>query len=684
MRLRALGRLRGRLQEASERGATLALVAVAVIIVLTAGAVAVDVSAMDRQGQALQNTADAAALAGVDIWVESGDQVAALGAIEDLIEQNGIDIGSEYSLDVQFVSETELTVNITDNNPEAFLRGFVGAGDELERDASAELEQCEEGCTQVIEIPPPLGALLAKGSGDGYRPIPVGERMYSVNHHESTMACVDRITQNYCWSDTDRDLFSSEHWTMNQTHGHTFDGRIYYIGHSESPWGEWRCCNTSATPYSRYSRYYGWWYERQFEPDTGYLRVGCFDTTTDSRCGTYQDIWNEGQGVMAGIGDRVFVFTNARKVHCYQLPSMSTCAGYGGGKDTALSAENDYYWDVHRIRSWNSDRKILNGRIYTVLSRVDDVDRHAQSSYVQEIKMHCWDSNTDAPCAGFGRVSLHSGDSGTSRDWAVGRLFFYRDSDGVEQAICSTGLNNVQCFDLNSGSSLPSYAGTMNNTVGQIQTFLSGGATGYYVGRHTYHEPTNRLFMVGNFLHSTTHCHDFNTGQFCGEEKNVVPWSTMGDGGAGTYVFHAETNCLIGLGHEAIFFSMKPDMTGECDGSASSVDVEPCICGDELKWPPLMASNVENVGEFLVRIVDPEGNVVYPPEGHPDDADGDGFVDVLDNPIDFDPFVPDDYEYDYVTVEVGVNPDGSGIDPWLGEPPSLLVGIEDEGPKLVE
>lgn len=614
----------------------LALVAATLVLVLVAGALAVDISALDRQGQSLQNTADAAALAAVAAYTESGDQVAALGIIEDLIAQNGVEIGTDVMLEVDFPTDQSVSVRLINSEPDAFLGSVIGFNGQLERDATAQLEQCDEGCTRVLEIPPPLGAILAQGSGDGYRPIPVGNRLYSVNHHSTTMACVDRITQDYCWSSVDKPLFWSNHITSNQVHAHLHEDKIYFLGHSQT------------NP---------WWYG--FQPSSGRLRVSCFDTTLDQPCSTSADIWNEGQAIMAGVGDRLFVFTNARKVHCYELPSMSTCSGYWGGRYTSLDDESDWTWPVYRVRSWNSDRKIHNGKIYSVFSAV------WSNNTVRDVRMSCWDTTTNNPCSGFGNVRLHSSQNSGWFDWAGARLFFHRNSSGDPTAICSTGWNSVECYDLNNGSYRGSESSTMAATVGNF-SYVPNGT---YVGRHTYHEQTNRLFMAGRFSNSVTYCHDFNTGSYCGQAYNSTPW-----GGAWTYVYHPEPNCLIGLGHTAIFFSLKPDMSGPCDGSSSSVDLTPCLCGGEIKWPPIAPANTEGVGSFEIRVVDPDGNVLIP-------ADGEGFVDLLAENVSLDDIAT---TYEYLTVEVAVEDSGEGIDPWDGNPPSLLVGIADQDPRLVE
>ena len=70
---------------ADDRGAVLALLAIVLFVVLVVAALAVDLSALERRGQTLQNTADAAALAGVVTWQETDDVGLARATVEDLV-----------------------------------------------------------------------------------------------------------------------------------------------------------------------------------------------------------------------------------------------------------------------------------------------------------------------------------------------------------------------------------------------------------------------------------------------------------------------------------------------------------------------------------------------------------------------------------------------------------------------
>lgn len=148
-----------RLRAARERGAVLALVAATLLLVLISGAIAVDLSALDRQGQTLQNTVDAAALAGVAEWTENGDRWATTELVEDLIAQNGIVLADGVSLDIEFPSPLELSIELSDTEPDVFLSGVIGMDGTLRRGAIARLETCDEGCDREIEVPEPFSTI---------------------------------------------------------------------------------------------------------------------------------------------------------------------------------------------------------------------------------------------------------------------------------------------------------------------------------------------------------------------------------------------------------------------------------------------------------------------------------------------------------------------------------------------
>jgi hypothetical protein len=606
-----------------ERGAVLAVIGITLVLILTSGAIAVDLSALERQGQTLQNSADAAALAGASVWSQTQDPAAATQVVADVIAQNGIAIGPAMQLDVSFPTYNEVSVELIDSDPEVLLAGAVGLGDTITRGATARHLLCEEGCFRSLDVSPPVGALTAAGTGDGFTPVSVGNKIYGVNHHSSTIECVDRATQASCWPS--QQLFSAPTTTMNTVHPALIGDRIYYLA--------WNGSSTSLPS------------------GDGYLQVGCWNTISDSRCSNQADLFNVGHGVLYATHDALYVFAANRDVYCFEPVTFSECADYLGGRNTALTA--DPGWGLwNEASAWNSDRVAYADKVYVTLS-----NRGA-------VYVHCWDLASVEPCAGFSPTLLNGTRTGTNDDGVNGRLFFYRDSSGTPQALCSQGVAPVvDCYDLDTAVDDSSAEAAMTATLSAIS--YSGGG---FVGPPTYHPDSNREFFLGAYTQSITYCHDYVTSSPCGDVFNNTPF-----GPALTYGYEAQGDCLIGLGDAGVYFTLKPDMSGPCDAAAATIDIDPCQCSGTSVWPPVQIGDDDGVALFELRVQSPSGAIVLPETGEWLEL-GSGSLDLssIDN------------SHAYLTLEVRVTP-GLTSDPWAdGIPPSLLVGMDNSDPHLVD
>lgn len=615
-----------------QRGELLPLVAITLTVIMSVGTLAVDLTALEKQGQTLQNAADAAAIAGVAEWASNGNQVNAIGIVHEIIAQNGVTIGAEVSLNVEFPSTTELRVVLTDNKPDAFLGGVVRdlvAGDGMVRDAVAALNQCGDSCAANIAIPPRFAAIQAEGAGDGYLPIMVGSRIYSINHHNKLIECVNRVTENICWPVRTLLEAGGAETTFHIVHHYLHDQKIYFTA--------WQ----------------GLFDKVPQEP--GSLFVGCWDTTVDQPCPDRRYLGHAGAGSFAGIGDRLYLFASDRYMYCLELPSLSDCAGYSGGRPTALAGEAG--WDLATTRGTNMDIRVLDNRFYGTLAN-DGV-----------VYMQCYDLSADQPCSGYGAVHLNNTESDTPtakfHDYYNSRLFFYRDSSGNEIAICSMGTINVECYDLTSSTARPGLAATLNPVKNQLDDAL----TGYFMGNVSYNQAANRAYFVSTYRVSETHCFDFDTQSYCGGVYSTTPL-----GEAQPYGFVSEGACMIGLGDEAIFFTIDTDMNSGCDGSGSTFPLQPCLCAGQVVWPPVRAENTEGVDQLNVRVVDRDGNVLVP-------ADPNGWVDMLTEDLDLSS-IPSSVTEVSIVADVRVT---AGQDPWAdGSGPGFVVGGSvTGGPKLV-
>lgn len=592
----------------------LPLFALVLILLIVSAAIAVDLSALARRGQTLQNTADAAALAGVATWVETGDSVLATGRINDVINQNGVALGDDVAASISFPDANRVLVELVDDEPDVLMSAVVGIGQELTRNATAYHQVCGEDCERIIPSSPPLGALLAVGSGDGFVPVVVGSRLFGVNHHGTQIGCVDRETEEQCFSA--QPLFYESALTADVHYVHARDNLLFYVG---------------------------------WIPSSGDTIVTCFNVLTESRCTTSQSLGPERAATMFPIDDKLYIITSSRKIHCLELPDLANCSGYGGGLDTAVAAVTPW---TSTLGAYTSSGVVHDQRIYHVLN---DGGR---------VHMHCWDVGTTAPCGSFGAPHIHNTVKGTFDNYNNGRLFFHRDTNGTPTSICSLGEISVECRDLTTGDRI---SGDEAN-LAPLYSATSSREFGTWASIVTYHEGANRIFPT-NSLFSITYCYDFNTASYCGEGYNSTSL-----GITRTYGFWTEPNCLIGLGHESIFFSQKLDLSGPCTAGSATGEIVACSCSGTLEWPSPVALGTTGVAEFNIRIFDKDGDVVVPSDGSP-------WFDLLSGSPDLSGI---DFARGPLTIQAEIEP-VAGANPWDGPtPPAIGITTDSNAPKLVE
>ena len=324
-----------------ERGAVLVLLSLFLFIFLAVAALAVDLSALSARGQTVQNSADAAALAAVADYKEellaSGSEAAAEAAanaaVERMLIQNGLtdpnnpgSLRPGISWTIDFDPDGDaLIVTVTDDDAQVFVGEVVDFRPSVTRRAKAEFFACRVECSYEVRIPKPFPSVRAKGFGDGYKPIPVGTRMYSLNHNSTGrhIVCVDRETAAPCWPSLERVAYSSS------------------VGFS------------SRNPEMPHAAVVGTTIYWSASDASGH-RLFCWETTTDTPCSTAVTLSTKprgnrsvhtlitdrkdedrGGGTVA-VNGKIFVFTDDHRVHCYE-PGVGLCLP-NGGVDTALGA----------------------------------------------------------------------------------------------------------------------------------------------------------------------------------------------------------------------------------------------------------------------------------------------------------------------------------------------------------
>lgn len=625
----------------NERGAVLALLAILLFIILLVAAMAVDLSALERRGQTLQNTADAAALAGVATWVETGDSAATLATVDDMLRQNGV--GGDDILVQVVTSAGEVEVIITDDDPEVFLGSIIQLagetfGGELVRAASARLEDCKIGCNTVVPLPEPFPPTPVIGSGDGFYPVSVGNRLYAINHDGDEIACVDRSADgdevSACWQD--RLAFN---YTGPQTgpvaHAVAVGPKIFWAAQ---------------------------------EADE--LRLYCWQTLTESPCPTSTLVASlyraedlgvkyqaRGGGVVA-VGRRIFVFTDDHRVHCFSSETLSRCGGYAGGLPTGLGVTGFAPLDPAKGVSGSNIDRVINettGQIFHTL-HIRETDA-SKLVWPTGVFVDCWDTTTDAVCASFTPHQIHDRAQRQS-----GRLFMHRLANGFPDGVCSTGAGDVQCMDLFGNENVP-----LENEMLPLQAALpSADQYTNGMGVHFYHSESNRLIMPGPRQLSTVYCWDFDEAEYCGSLYGFAGGETQ------DYGFVSEGSCLYGLGHTSIFWAFTADMTPGCPGATAEVTVEKCNCGGVERWGQVSFNF--DIGEdspfsvLNVQVRDEDDNLIFP-------TDGSEWIQMVGRPSDVINLIGIPTTYDSIKLLVYLESEGSPFE--AEEPPAALFGFRE-------
>lgn len=504
--------------------------------------------------QDLQNAADAASLGGVVVWVDTADETATRAKVAELANQNGADRPS-VAVDVTFLGSTSIEVSLIEESTTGFLA--VGALGELTRTATSSFDKCSAVCGATIPIPEPFLSIDAEGSGDGFRPSIVGTKLYGVNHHSDTMACVDRVTQTPCFEDAD--LFNNSDYVTDWTVSEAVVGsKIYYLGQSNSD-----------------------------------IRLFCWETVTDMLCPSQQLAALEGGefrgGAVTAVNGQVYAVTDDHNMHCYR-PNGSTCPFFGsGGLPTGLGSLIAPLAKGNAIGNMDQVLDPATSRIYYSLKVKGGDD---EGSYID-----CWNTLSETPCADFPAVLVD-----TNPDKKGTRLFLYHPPRAaatdvpVATGLCATNDGQISCYDFITGSYRSAWGDSIAaGLLASVDNF----------GTHINHPPTNRLVLQAEGLNL---CWDFDAQGNCG-------FTNASDNK--DYGFAYEGNCVFALGHESRFhaFGMTDaQMSNSCPGTSSVARIDPCGCAGGLTWPQVgFEFDLTPFTNFTVILRDPSGALLMGP-----------------------------------------------------------------------
>ncbi len=386
---------------------------------------------------------------------------------------------------------------------------------------------------------------------------------------------------------------------------------------------------------------------------TSHFGLGCWDSATDRSCGFHQATalargsffhnYARGGGTQL-VGGLVYLFADDLSVHCVDPATMRACSGYprvqsllvGSGHPGLVGGDEGSFRDA----------VTANGRIYHTLVR------DAAGTAV----LACWDTNTDAECAGFGGGSGAIAIPMTTNMYDGIRLFFDRDTAGVPTGICVRYDNDHDCYGL-TGGALPEVAG-LDAALAVPNWTL--------VGHH--HTVGTRTYFNGGFIAGTTDCWDWSTRSHCGR---LAP-PTVGGIVAAPYGYDNIGDCIFALGDHSIFWTFDEDMNLGCRSGSADAVIYPCICSDgTANWGQVtvvtdLRSGAGPFEEFNVTVfetADPDNELLTASL-----LDTDGIVDLSVIPT----------TYPSLTVRVFVKAK-VGRNPWAtGEVTATEVGWRDQ------
>ena len=459
--------------------------------------------------------------------------------------------------------------------------------------------------TQSVETFEPLGVVDLDIGVDGFVPIPIGNRIYAIERAGNSIGCFDLTVPGACW--TQRSLLPQDAigTTMAVTRSTAVGDKIYFLIR-EGGVGQ---------------------------SGSGTVRLACWDTSVDQLCPQSIDLLVGSGGVLHVESDVAYVFGERRNAHCVQLASMTTCPGYGIGLATALLSEPDWV-SGESTTAWHGDVIADGDRIYATLADGGS------------LWLHCWDAGADAPCSGFDPSILNDTRFLSTDDAQAGRLFFHRSPAGDPIAICTQGKRDgVDCRNLVTGTEDTTAEAALATVMGRIVYGNDG------LGISTYDPATNRQLFVGTNDESTTYCHDFDTGSYCGS------FAAFANGAAtGNYGYAIDDDCAVGLGSAGYVYFLDPaQLSTGCRAPVVRTEITQCQCPDT--WPRIKGVQTEGLSQFLIDVRNQDLEQV-------------ALIDVLEiDTVDLNDVAGDARRLSFVYSVIGT----PGADPWGdGKPPTIL------------
>ncbi|NNC81848.1 MAG: hypothetical protein HKN94_17030 [Acidimicrobiales bacterium] len=601
----------------AERGALLVLTALAMLIILMIAAFATDLGAWYRQGQEQQRAADIASLNGVQTYeasrkanmptgagwwddaplltsatmrqtVETAAFKDAVDAIRGVLASGGVIISTEpiWNINapnppiytnrsiatmtaddgtivvVERTTDNQIVVTVSQQGDQYFS-AMLGATPTIVRTSTGTLSNCGATCDVQIVLDPPFAGFSAAGNGDGYKPqvyydgFGHPKEAWAVNHHVTTpgsgqIICMDIAAGNFCANPPGAaagpangkyDFNSSPSGDVFETHNrgsdylHQANGKLYFTVRNDD------------------------------KNDSG---LACFDVNTKNWCSTpfknlYNDDANGGAARVNATGPwlyagELYVIDITGDIKCVEL-DMSGCGSWNSDAHNYITSdEND---PAHLVHAEFDDS---TNKLYFAHHRSGDS------------VIHCFDLVAKDGCAGWGgtpRVLSVVGGGNTDNRFTH---FRYDSISHNPTGICvstpkgngAAGTPASGCFGLASPGTASSVGG-MATAMGYMSSATWAGDALTWEGKRTF-------FGGGNS--NRTACYNWETASACSyiahPAENTL---TSAKEAVRPYSFTMVTpECVMGLGHDANFFSFNPDGMTKCVDTELTTNIIPCDC----------------------------------------------------------------------------------------------------------
>jgi len=680
-----LSNLRKRISGSNkERGAILILSALIMMLLLFIAAFATDLGAWYRQGQAQQRAADVGSLngmqaydreykayfdtAGVQTWDQLSDtqraeaerlaMASAINTIIGLLETSGHTFSSSpvevqlspppnvagdqsiftiTSDDGTLVTITRegdgMTVSLTADGDQYFSN-LLRDAPQITRKGTAVLSNCGAECLHTIEINPPFVGFAATGQGDGYGPLLFDkdtsvdgiEEIWAVNHHSNSgsnynVICMSVETKSEC-SGSANVHFALPYDTGNRpTEYIASNGKIYFTAR-----------------------------------DAGTNRSGlaCFDGATRNYCSTqfvdlFEDDARGGSGTINvngpwEYGGELFIIAQDGQLGCVTL-AMAPCA---------VATQQTAAFGDSRMPNLNDGAIITNGE--QVGSKL-----YFTQGTSTGILFHCMDLSNRTSCFTpvFSNVTGNPGD-----DVAT---FTRYDTAANATGVCVYDVvgRGSNCVSL-SGADLGAISG-MSSAFTSLSNSWAGDAIGW---------DGKRTFIAGGNSNKVG-CWSWEDGSVACPDSSVLTTNDAftGGGNARPYGFaQISDSCIIGLGHDSVFYSFNPEGFTACVDAKLSTVILPCTCADNTnKW-----GEIRLPAELMAKVDQMWGTISVSAGGAGISTDLDrvelhnngGILDLTG--------VESDVDVLHLTLEVNAKLNPSTGDPVWTEPNSADDAINDQ------